>query len=94
MLSRYLSQPRTGHLVQALNTFKYFDQHKKNELAFDLAYHNDGDPALVLAQMKAMKEIYPDAVEDLPPKFPRPQVNHVEVNCSVDNDHCGDKIKR
>ena len=40
VLSRYLAQPSTGHLVQALHIFKYLDQHKKNELAFDLAYHN------------------------------------------------------
>ena len=49
MLYRYLAQPRTGHLVQALHIFKYLDQHKKNELSFDLAYHNIKDLALVQA---------------------------------------------
>ena len=43
----YLVQPRTGHLVQALHVFKYLDVHSKNELAFDLAYHDVEDPALV-----------------------------------------------
>ena len=41
-----------------------------------------------------MKEMYPDAVEYLPHNSPPPQGNPVEVNCSVDNDYGGDKIKR
>ena len=42
--------------------------------------------------MKAMKEMNPDAVEDLPPNSIPPQVNPVEVNCFVDSDHARDKI--
>lgn len=70
VLSRYLSQPRTGHLVQALHIFKYPDLHKSNELAFDPAYHDVKDPQLVQARIAAMKEMFPDAVEDLPPNAP------------------------
>ena len=40
VISRYLEQPRTGHLVQELHILKYLDQHKKNELDFDPEYHN------------------------------------------------------
>ena len=94
MLSRYLEQPRTDHLVQALHNFKYIDQHKNNVLAFDPAYHNVDDPELVQARMKFMKEMYPDAVEDLPPHYPLPRGNHVGVNCFVDSHHAGDKITR
>ena len=72
MIYRHLAQPRTGHLVQALHVFKYLDQHKKNELAFELTYHNVEDPELFQAQMKAMKEMYPDAVEYLPSNSPPP----------------------
>ena len=92
VLSRYLEQPRTGHLVHALHIFKYLDQHKKNEIAFDLAYHNAEDPSLVQAQMKEMKEMYPYTVEDLTPNYPLPRGNLVEVNCFVDSDHAGDKV--
>ena len=47
VLSRYLEQPRTSHLVQELHIFKYIDQHKKNEIAFDPAYNNVEYPPLV-----------------------------------------------
>ena len=69
MISRYLAQPRTGDLVQALHIFRYI-----NELAFDPAYHNVKDPVLVQYQMKAMIEMYPDAIKDLPPILPRIEV--------------------
>ena len=94
VLSRYLVQPRTGHLVQALHMFKYLDIHRKNELAFDPAYHSVEDPNLVNARMNAMKEMYPDAVEDLPPNAPPPRGNPVQINCFVDSDHAGDKVTR
>ena len=42
--------------------------------------------------MKAMKEIYPDAVEDLPHNHPPPRGTTVEVNCFVDSDRAGDKV--
>ena len=47
VLSCFLSQPHTGHLVQALHIFKYLDLHKSNELAFDPAYHDVEDSQLV-----------------------------------------------
>ena len=34
-LSRYLSSPRSGHLLQAIHIFKYLDLHHENTLAFD-----------------------------------------------------------
>ena len=49
LLSRYLVQPRTGHLLQALHIVKYLDIHSKNELAFDPAVHDVEDPNLVNA---------------------------------------------
>ena len=55
VLSRYLAQPRTVHLVQVLHIFKYLDQHMNNDLAFDPAYHNFEDPALFQARIKSMK---------------------------------------
>ena len=52
------------------------------------------DPELVKARIAAMKDMYPDAVEDLPPNAPPPRGNPVEINCFVDSDHAGDKITR
>ena len=84
----------TGHLVQALHIFKYLDQHKNNNLSSEPVYHNVEDPDLVQARMEAMKEMYPDTVEDMPPNSPPPRGNPVEVNCFVDSDHAGDKVTR
>ena len=94
VLSRYLVCPRTGHLVQALHIFKYLDIHRKNELAFDPAYHDVEDPVLVRTRISNMKEMYPDAQEDLPPNAPPARGKPMEVNCFVDSDHAGDKVTR
>ena len=57
-------------------------------------YHNVEYPELFQAQMKAMKKMYPDEVEDIPPNYPTPRVNPVEVNCFGDSDDAGDKFTR
>ena len=52
------------------------------------------DPQLVQERINAMKEMYPDAVEDLPPNAPPPRGNPVKMNCFVDSDHAGDQVTR
>jgi hypothetical protein len=94
ILSRYLVQPRTGHLLQALHVFKYLDIHCKNELAFDPAVHEIDDPVQTAAKVQAMKDMYPDAEEDLPPNAPEPRGNPLQINCFVDSDHAGDRVTR
>ena len=41
-----------------------------------------------------MKELYTDAVEDLPSNAPEPRGKSVQINCFVDADHASDKITR
>ena len=94
LLSRFLVQPRTGHLLQAIHIFKYLDIHSKNELAFDPAIHEVDDPTQTDLKIKHMKAMYPDAEEDLPPNDPLPRGNGIQVNCFVDSDHAGDRITR
>ena len=94
VLSRYLAQPRTGHLVQALHIFKYLDVHRKNELAFDPAYHTINNQSETNEKIKAMKKMYPDAKEELPPNAPPPRGRAVELSCFVDSDHAGDTKTR
>ena len=94
LLSRYLANPRTGHLVQSLHIMKYLDIHDSNELAFDTAYHDVEDVNLTKARIAAMKEVYVDAKEELPSNAPEPRGNSVQINCFVDSDHAGDKITR
>ena len=40
-----------------------------------------------------MKEVYVDAVEDLPPNAPEPRGKSLQINYFVDVDHGGDKIR-
>ena len=56
VLSHYLAQQSTSHLVQKFRILKYLDQHKNNELAFDSPYQNVENSVLVQARIKAMKE--------------------------------------
>ena len=70
LLSTCLANPRTGHLHQALHMFKYLKDHKESKIVFDHRYaiiSDDHLPTDQRAEYKAkfMKELYPDAVEDL-----------------------------
>jgi hypothetical protein len=95
VLSRYLVSPRTGHLLQAIHTFKFLDIHKDNELAFRPDIPNlDIDHDKVNEQIKYMKKAYPDAVEDLPPNAPLPRGKPLSMFVFVDSDHAGDKVTR
>ena len=94
LLSRYLVQPRTGHLAQALHIIKYLDIHSSNELVFDAALHDIADPSIVEDRVNAMKALYPDATEDMPTNAPGPRGNPVQINCFVDSDHAGDRLTR
>ena len=41
-----------------------------------------------------MKEVYVNAVKDLPPNALKPREKGVHINCFVDTDHRGDKVTR
>lgn len=99
LLSTCLANPRVGHLHQALHMFKYLKQHKESKIAFDPRYADVNDNHLPYEQRAAykanyMKELYPDAVEELPRNAPKPLGRHVEISVFVDADHAGDKITR
>ena len=99
LLSTYLSSPRIGHLHQALHVFKYLKDHKRSKCVFDPTYVdiNDDDlPFEERASFKAkyMKELYPDAIEEVPPNAPKPRGKPVQITCFVDADHAGDQVTR
>lgn len=99
LLSTCLANPRTGHLHQALHMFKYIKDHKESILVFDPRYANISDahlPPEQTAEYKAkyMKELYPDATEDLPGNAPKPLGKPMQISVFVDADHAGDKITR
>ena len=94
LLSRYLVSPRTGHFLQALHVFKYLDLHRKNEISLDPKYQYFQTPDTMEQQRQQMKEMYPDASEEVPSNAPPPRGKEVQINCFVDSDHAGDKLTR
>ena len=93
-LSKFLVRPRSGHLQQALHIFKYLEIHKENDLAFDPLYHRVDSEEAINEKIVSMRDLYRDAVEDLPPNAPEPRGNVVQINCFVDSDHAGDRVIR
>ena len=93
-LSKFLASPRTGHLVQAIHIFKYLDIHHSNDIAFDPMYQQVNSDQNTKQKIQAMKELYADAIEDLPHNAPKPRGRPVQVNCFVDSDHAGDRMTR
>jgi hypothetical protein len=98
VLSQYLAQPRIGHLLQVIHTFKYLDIHSDNFLAFDpteleLEQPVDGTQSNA-SKAKVMRDLYPDAVEEIPPNAPEPRGQEVQINVFVDADHAGNVVTR
>lgn len=74
-LFKFLVCPRTGHLLQALHISKYLEIHKENDLAFDPLYHYVDSDETIKERVASMRDLYCDAVEDLPPNVPKQRGN-------------------
>ena len=99
MLSSYSAAPRRGHLHQLLHVFHYLEHHNRSWLVMDHEYANidiSGNDVTEspIENAKVMKELYPDAVEDIPPNMPEALGRSVEINTFVDSDHAGDVVTR
>lgn len=100
LLSQYLAQPRLGHLQEAINIFYYLKHHNRSWMVmdprrFDVEWvprrDNDVHPR---ERAKAMKEIYPDAIDELPYNIPEPRGHAVDISAFVDADHAGNQVTR
>ena len=100
ILSQYLAQPRVGHLQQALNIFYYLKHHDRSWMILDPTKldvewqpRSQGE---IHPQERAiaMKELYPDAAEQLPHNIPEARGVSVDINVFVDADHAGNKVTR
>lgn len=100
ILSQYLAQPRTGHLQQALNIFFYLKHNTKfwlqlDPTRFDINYIPRNNKDLPPSERaKAMKELYPDAIEHIPHNMPEPRGKEIDINVFVDADHAGNQVTR
>ena len=101
LLSQYMALPRTGHLQQALNIFKYIKANaNQGWLVYDpLDYDIDWKPirpneVSPIERAISMKELYTEAEDPLPHRMPKPLGKEVNINCFVDSDHAGNRVTR
>ena len=99
LLSQYLAQPRMGHLLQACNIFRYLKKVNSGYVVmdptqWDIDWVGEKGEAHPRERAGYMKELYPDARDNLPHDMPQPLGNGVNMSCFVDADHAGNKITR
>jgi hypothetical protein len=90
-LSKYLANPRIGHLEMALHIFSYLKGHDRSKLVFD--------PEELVMTIPPSKnhdwsDFYPNAKEDLPPSMPEPRGKQVSITMFCDANHAGDMVTR
>ena len=100
LLSQYLAQPRIGHLQQVFNIFRYLKSHTSNpwlvsdQADYDIEWSSKNGEPSPWELSKAMREIYYDAKDELPPNMPKPLGRPVNINAFVDADHAGNLATR
>jgi hypothetical protein len=89
MLSRYLANPRKGHLQQVFHIFGYLKKHERSTMVFD-----DSEPSFDQSRFGKCDwgKFYPDVEDPLPPNMPEPRGKAVSTTCIVDADHTGCRV--
>ena len=75
-LSRYLAQPRVGHMIQAMHIFSFLKTTQSMDLCYDPTKLNIKEATIIHDETAAgrasvMKAMYPDATDLLPPNAPK-----------------------
>jgi hypothetical protein len=91
MLSRFLANPREGHLEQAIRIFAYLKEHDRSRLVFSPENTDVRDDIFTQHDWSSF---YPDVKEAIPPNVPEPRGNPVTITCYVDADHAGCRVTR
>jgi hypothetical protein len=91
LLSRYLANPRVGHLEEALHCFAYLKSHNKSSVVMDDTTPSFDESRFVQCDWS---EYYPGAHEPEPPRAPELRGNSVTTTCFVDADHAGCQATR
>ena len=86
MLSRYLANPRQGHLEEALHIFAYLKRYDRSSIVFDPGYPTFEESRFPKCDWS---EYYPGAHEPEPPKAPEILGEPMTMTCFVDADHAG-----
>jgi hypothetical protein len=91
MLSRYLANPREGHLEEAFHVFAYLKAHGRSKVVFDYTSPNTDESRFITADWRTY---YPDAAEAIPTNAPERRGNPIDMTCYVDADHAGCRVTR
>jgi hypothetical protein len=86
MLSRYLANPREGHLSEVIHFFAYLKAHDRSSLIFD---HQDIPNDESHFHSGDWSQYYPDTSN-----APEPRGQSVLMSCFVDADHDGCRVTR
>ena len=99
LLSRYLAQPRIGHLIQVLHIFSFLKSNECMDLCYDPTRLIITEPTILPQERAAyratiMRTMYPDAIEDIPRNMPASLGKKVQINAFVDADNAGELTTR
>ena len=86
MLSRYLANPRVGHLEETLHIFAYLKCHERRAVVFDYTTPKFDRSRFTECDWS---EFYPNAKEEEPPNAPELRGREVHMMCFVDADNAG-----
>jgi len=90
-LAKYSLAPRYGHLRAMKRVFGYLRKFHKGKILIDVA-----DPkfenGVQMTTGQTWKEMYPDAIEDIPSDIPEPMGRTIKITAFVDADHARDKV--
>jgi hypothetical protein len=95
-LSRFSSCPRKGHLDRALRIFGYLKKKPNRRILVDSRdpIITGGDFSIGESIIKNLVDDYPDAVEEIDEKLPKPLCDEIALTAFVDSDHAHDKVTR
>mmetsp|Transcript_12766 Transcript_12766/g.18320 ORF Transcript_12766/g.18320 Transcript_12766/m.18320 type:complete len:120 (-) Transcript_12766:618-977(-) len=91
VMSKYLVQPRRGHLNELFHLVGYLKSHDRSCLVLDPSYLRIDEARFV---KQDWTEFYRDTEERIPPNAPEPRGKSVVISCFVDANHAGDKVTR
>ena len=91
IMSKYLVQPREGHLNELFHLFGYLKSHDRSRIVLDASRPKIDESRFV---KQDWTEFYRDAEEPIPPNAPEPRGNAVIMSCFVDANHAGDGVMR
>lgn len=86
MLSRYLANPRVGHLEEVFHIFAYLKRYDRSAIVFDPTTPEFDETRFAKCDWA---EYYPGAHEPEPPNAPELLGETMTMSCFVDADHAG-----